>query len=730
VLRLLTWREALLELREPEIDALVSDPPPRDDFASWLALAELASRAHDDVAAEGLRLRDLGAVLAGDDLSPRMLERFEALARVEEIYDAALARIGRSDPQAERISAGKSRRVREDRDIVLLGITDVGKALRDLLTAIAHRVHVLVFAPEELAERFDEWGGVRPAAWCEATISIPDDAIEVVSDPSEEAATVVERLREWGPELAVDEVVIGAPDLEVLPYLSDAMERARVPVHIAGGTPLRRTAPYRVLAALADFADEYGYRELAALARHPDVEDWLASGATPAVAAPRKLEGSRAARPTDLLVELDTWAAKHLPSTFAFGESPAPNEALELLFARLRELIGDGRGDHPLTKHARTILDILLAIYDRHPLDPRRLTEEGLLDALSELHTTIAEIQEIDGEAPRVSFSEALRFILRRAGERSIPSPPAENAVETLGWLELALDDAPTLILTGMNEGIVPSSARSDPLLPDSIRRKLGLFDSERRYARDACLLASILATRRRIAIILAKRSVRGDALAPSRLLLATDRENLPKRVLELFERPPSSPPSLMPRPGARKLAFDVPRPTRRERPRDVVSVTAFRDYLACPYGFWLRHIVGLRATDDSAEELDALAFGNLAHAVLDRFASSDAADSTDPERIATTLDRLLDEEIASTYGSRPRVVIDVQADLLRERLHAFAEWQASWTREGWRIAFSEVEIAAEHGVIIGEGDLSVRVRGRMDRIDWHPERDEWVVLD
>src|SRR5690606_14331115 len=291
-------------------------------------------------------------------------------------------------------------------------------------------------------------------------------------------------------------------------------------------------------------------------------------------------------------------------------------------------------------------------------------------------------------------------------------------------------DDAPTLILTGMNEGIVPSSARSDPLLPDSIRRKLGLFDSERRDARVACLLASILATRRRIALILAKRSVRGDALAPGRLLLATDRENLPKRVLELFERPPSSPPSLMPRPGARKLAFDVPRPTRRERPRDVVSVTAFRDYLACPYGFWLRHIVGLRATDDSAEELDALAFGNLAHAVLDRFASSDAADSTDPERIATTLDRLLDEEIASTYGSRPRVVIDVQADLLRERLHAFAEWQASWTREGWRIAFSEVEIAAEHGVIIGEGDLSVRVRGRMDRIDWHPERDEWVVLD
>ena len=45
-----------------------------------------------------------------------------------------------------------------------------------------------------------------------------------------------------------------------------------------------------------------------------------------------------------------------------------------------------------------------------------------------------------------------------------------------------------------------------------------------------------------------------------------------------------------------------------------------FRDYLACPYRYYLRHECELKAVDDAARELDGAAFGMLLHKVLGVF--------------------------------------------------------------------------------------------------------------
>ena len=48
--------------------------------------------------------------------------------------------------------------------------------------------------------------------------------------------------------------------------------------------------------------------------------------------------------------------------------------------------------------------------------------------------------------------------------------------------------------------------------------------------------------------------------------------------------------------------------------------MTRFRDYLACPYRYYLRHECELEAVDDAARELDGAAFGTLIHKVLGAF--------------------------------------------------------------------------------------------------------------
>ena len=54
-----------------------------------------------------------------------------------------------------------------------------------------------------------------------------------------------------------------------------------------------------------------------------------------------------------------------------------------------------------------------------------------------------------------------------------------------LGWLDLALDDAPALVVNGVNHPFVPSVAAANSFLPAEFRLKLSTDLNDRRYARD-----------------------------------------------------------------------------------------------------------------------------------------------------------------------------------------------------------------------------------------------------
>ena len=80
------------------------------------------------------------------------------------------------------------------------------------------------------------------------------------------------------------------------------------------------------------------------------------------------------------------------------------------------------------------------------------------------------------------------------------------------------------------------------------------------------------------------------------------------------------------------------------------MRVTEFRDYLACPYRYYLRHVLGLKGLTDSAAELDGAAFGSLAHEVLARLGTVPPAAATDAEAVRRQLDELLDKTVLERY--------------------------------------------------------------------------------
>jgi ATP-dependent helicase/nuclease subunit B len=234
--------------------------------------------------------------------------------------------------------------------------------------------------------------------------------------------------------------------------------------------------------------------------------------------------------------------------------------------------------------------------------------------------------------------------------------------------------------------------------------------------------------------LIVGRRNADNDPLAPSRLLFAADAETIARRAWRFF-RPPPPRSQLQPLAGRVTAPlpspdFPIPRPEPPAAPLEELAITAFRDYLACPYRFYLRRVLRLGAVDDAAVELDGGAFGSLLHAALRDFGRGPSRDATDPQEIAAVLLEALDRHVAALFGERPLAAVAIQVEQLRLRLRAFAAKQAEWAAQGWRIEHAEVPDQTHPAATFVVDGRPLVLRGRIDRIDVRPANGERVILD
>lgn len=717
VLCMRAWAEALRDLDADRRSLVFPEPPAADDLPGWHELARLVRDLHRELAGEKLGFEDVASVCRdgpGYDDS----DRWRALAEARRGYERRLDALGYVDRDGERWDAIRDERVESTGPIYLLGVVEMPKVVRRTLEALGDDVTPLVHAPPDGRDAFDELGCVRPEAWAARPIRIPDDTLEVAGRPPEQADAVLRRLGGAGPRLAPDHVTVGVPDTDLVPYLERRLGEHGVPHRHAEGTPLERTDPWRLLSAVADHLEGERWPDFAALLRHPAVE-----------AAPG-LPGA--------LETADEHFGRHLPSRV---EGPARGSAGGGDFGRLvgdleEELaLGRLRGARPLSEWMAEILAFLVRAYGGRPLDRSRAGDRRLVEACETIRDRAAAWSRLAGTPldRECGASAALRLLLEEVRREAVPPLPDTSAVELLGWLELHLDDAPVLVLTGLDEAHVPGSVSADLFLPDGLRSRLGLVDDAHRLGRDAYLLSAMLAPREEAHLVVGRRSAEGDPLRPSRLLLALEGPDLARRVLRMFGQEEERAPRLA-RPGiepADRSSFRTPPDPvlRIAEPPPTLRVTSFGLLLGRPYQFVLGRILELEAVDDRAREMDGLAFGELAHAVLRTFGEGELARSDDPDAIRAGLGALLDRAAERRFGDRALPAVRLQVEQLRIRLGAFAEWHAARVRGGWETVAVEVGTPDEGTPFVVDGE-PIGLTGRIDRIDRHAESGAWAVLD
>jgi ATP-dependent helicase/nuclease subunit B len=754
------WLRRLRALPEAEQSVLFPRPPAPGDLRGWLGLADVIAALHRTVGAAGARF---------DDVAQRCAELFDdstrwhVLARLQQEVAAELATRGLQDRELARMEALATGRIACDVDLWLVGVPEMPVLLRRMLQRVPReRLRILVHAPQEMATAFDELGCVRPGHWASAEIEMTEDQLAIVGHPSAQARVAAVAVARLDGAYAADEIVVGVPDAEVVPALErefasagvatrylagEGDERtpdfrlltAGVPARYAAGVPMERTSPFRLLQAIADVLRDGSYEAAAALARHPSFGDWLRRRRWqvehPGAAAFRDNDG--------WLAQLDTFLCERLPHTITGELGGAGGRGRAVVEALRTALLGDVMlgglsGTRPLREWMPRLLALVLEIYGDRALHRQLRDEQRLLAFAQKLRDIANAFDRVPVELDDTcDAATAIQLILDGVAGEALPPDADDMAIELLGWLELHLDDAPVAVLTGMNEPFVPEAMNADAFLPNALRTRLGIEDNDRRYARDAYQLTAMLHSRR-VHVVAGRRTMLGDPLRPSRLLLATSGETLARRIKAYLGDDGSAmtPAEATPDPTRPTATFPINSrfalPPERVISLRVVptslSVTEFGAVLSDPYGWALNRAVGGEVVDDAQRELDPLRFGTLAHRVLEMFGRTPAAGSVDAAVVAHALDACLDEYAATNYGA-VFPAVRLQVEQLRLRLRTFAAHQAQRVADGWQT------VAVEYGTPDGGVPLPVdgaefRVRGRIDRIDYHAATGAWAVLD
>lgn len=626
----------------------------------------------------------------------------------------SLESAGRIDVDVDRIQALENEDVLvEGIDSITIVSADPSRLVTRLLNSIDSMgvsVTTIIHGDEnELSDLFDENGAVDVDAWENRPIDISRDDLITCDRVDDQIAAALDFMADLTIEHGiVEHATIAVPDEKLLPLFEQHFQTNGIPLHTESGSGIENSRIGRLVSILANYLEDQSARYLGEIVRHPDVSQWLVNQGID--------------RP---VARWDVLWSKHLPrrlSDFAEGSKARAGfqSLVGPLLDQLTPLIGDGRPasgwSYPIMGILETFIaesDVSLDDHDHSSLGSLRDHLESQLD--------------IRGDMPQVRITDLLRMILDSLARQSSASRQ-DGAIALVGWLDAHLDDADDLMITGLNEGTLPSAASVDNWLPEAARDLLVLNSQRRRTARDAWLLSAILQSGRNLRLVTARRSLTGEPLVPSRLLLRLEGKPLAQRISWLVDekRRGSELAQWHSVSGGESSFIDRPLP-EGEPVINHLSVTAFKGYLksSTRFDFLLQRDERIRIqTVENNDALDPMGFGSFLHEVLEQWGRreiSRGTPSADADVIESEFMQILDEHVLQRYGDHQLPGVRLQIEIARQRLRAFAPRQAERAENGWRVRMIEADFGPRGFDSPCYPDAEgLHLRGKIDRVDQH----------
>lgn len=712
----LAWVKALKNMPTKDIRHFTELIPTPDDSLGWRTLANVISKWHVELAGNRKQFAD---VLKAGEKNNFFTEqkRWQTLVDIQRKYLDVLNEEDLWDRQTARLVAIEHHECQIDKQVYMLGTVDLNLTSRAMLEQIGPQVTPIIFSDPEHQDWFDELGCLKIEPWESETLTVTDRDIAVGGQPTDQAKQLAKFLAELDGNFGVDQISVTVADPSLTSPISRGLMACDVKTHDVGGSSISHNRVFVMLELLSAWLDDYRFENFAALVRHPDIFQWLVQQI-----------GSDA-----WLGELDSYQNNRLP--FLMPVDPqrvnfyGKNRRGEPRYENLKQAWNlicqwvsplTKANAQPLAQWSEPWRGVMFQIYEHTQVDREEPENRRTIRACQAIVKSFVQLEEFGQLLTEpVSSSEAALWALDLCSSDFVTDEAAPDAISLIGWLDTALEDTLVAAIAGVNEGFIPSSDNSGLFLPNSIRSDLDLVDNRRRYARDVYSMKLILASRERVFFTVGRRDSDGQPLLPSRLLLTGNPSEVAQRCLRLFGpgddiRDLSYGPS---RAFCETQQFAIPELEPHLKPVNRMRVTDFKQYLACPYRFFLGRVLNLQKVSDTQHEMDGGQFGSLIHDVAESFGRSKIKNSDDPEQIEAFFLDELRKRSGKIYGADALPTVAIQREQAKTRLRALAKWQAAHRKEGYEIIEVEKEKTQCEFEING---VPFIVSGQIDRIDIH----------
>ena len=623
------------------------------------------------------------------------LPRWKALASLESDYRALIRSLDLTDPQDLKSRTANTYSLPPGtKELVIACVPDPVPLSVHCWERLSRsvRISVLVHAPESHAAHFDDWGRPSSGYWATTKIDVGSDRKVVIceqaADQGEAAVQSISQLLGERVTLSAADIALGVCDRDILPEVSRVFADNDWTLFDPGGRTLGALGVLQWLGLLSD---------------------WFSNGEVKTLQSllPQHWTGCLVGKPTyEATRSLSGIVERFLPQSTeeVLGVSRRRETATDLvaIVEQLQEMEQTFRRDGA----ASTLKALLAAVLP---------DQQELLEACDDVLEEIAMVERKVDLGPW----QWLQFFISSASGIRMDEKRSGPTLDAQGWLELATDPAPDVIVTGFNEGFVPESQLGDPWLSNNMRVALGLKANRSRLSRDAYLTTSLVESRRAggsVTFICGRWTSTGEGMLPSRLLLKPERNQLAERVLHAF-RPPSVSGKAIP--WHRDWMLEVP---EAPLPR-TFGTTSLRDYLTCPTRYYLKHVLKLSRPEHLRVEWTAAGFGNVVHQVLESFgADPNARQLEKANAIHEWLSTELDRVVGLMFREVLPLAVEIQIDSIRQRLRTFAFKQAEQRAAGWEICYVEKRMQLEI-----DGQM---VTGVIDRVDYNSATDQWMIWD
>ena len=698
------WDRVLADANLAQYRSLFPRLPENQDAAWRRQLARTLHELRGTLAEGGL---DCAAVTDVNDCPEPA--RWQDLKKLEVAYRRSLGDL--QDVHDAKCGAAKDPKLPEGiKKIAILGVPDLPAVVQSALEQFVEQgvpVHVVVFGPTNGESLFDQWGRLLVGAWAERAMPLREKDLFACLNEAAQARAITARLQLYG-ENCVSHAAVGIVDPEVTPQLERELTDAGIASFNPDGVSLRRAPLVVFLQALMEVLHRPSFSHADAFLRLPDAWGWAAR-VVKQFSTNRLLRGLDELRTEHLPTRLDAAARLHFERDEWVDRIHA-RSVLAALEKALKQI-----DQKPLSDG---LLKFLQITFESKKFIDGREGDTSDLEAAKVFMARLADWETTVG-GERYPATEALAMLLESVSREAVFAERLPEAVDIQGWLELAWEDAPHLLVAGVNEGQLPEAIHGDLFLPNTLRELLGLRTNADRLARDVWLMELLLATRAesgKVEFFVGRQRANGEPLKPSRLLFRCPDKALPDRIKHLFEELP---------PGLQPPAWSAPWKLSATPGKELkhLSASAIRSYLECPYRFYLRRVVGMKPIDFEQRELDALRFGSLVHDVLETFGNdTEARGLKDASAIQKFFSAELARQVEAKFGKRPPLALRVQQEIAGRRLAHAAHVQAAECAAGWEITGSETDFKKSLD--------GMSIIGRIDRIEQNQNTGAIRVLD